>query len=103
LLGSFGGYDFDANRVLVVDPVERHRTGNLNDGLRYGVTVRLEGTSITILNALRPSEWPNHRPTPEECREAAEKMREELLDCIWPGRTPSTPTASAPEVPEVGA
>jgi hypothetical protein len=87
---SFGGYDFDANRVLAVGPVSRRPL----DG-QYVMRVRLDGTTITILSPMRESSWANRKATPEECREAAERMREELLEAIWPGRALPKPTPEA--------
>ena len=93
---SFRGYDFDANRVVAVAPVNSHSTGNLSCDWQYGVRVSLEGASIIILSEMRESAWTNRSATREECKGVAEKMREELLKIIWPRQYGCAPVTHNP-------
>jgi hypothetical protein len=89
---SFRGYDFDADRVVAVDPVTTHSTGNLSCDWKYGVRLRLEGAEIIILSPKDPHYgWAGNKTTREDLVRDAEALRGELMMIIWPNGVDNQP------------
>lgn len=76
---SFAGYDFDANTVVAIDPVDSHRTGNLSCDWKYGIKIRLTGAKIVVIC---PTDLSNSA-TREKSMRNAEETRQRLVRLVW--------------------
>ena len=83
----FRGHDFDASKLLSVDPTDSHSTGTMACQWSYGFTVRFPGNSVNILLP-PPSQYGyGGAPTREQYKIAADKMRADFLRLLWPNTT----------------
>jgi len=81
----FEGYDFDATKVVAVDPVASHLTGNLSSDWKYGVKVRLQGAELVFISPQDPRYgYAGCKTTCEDLVKNANILRQRLLDVIWP-------------------